>query len=175
MWRAFTNTACGPRCRKTPRESTVFGRPFQRTNDEIRVRLDDSVRALLDKVLEELRELLLVDDTDTLRRLYPPAYPDDPQANEGYEAIVRDQLLMQRLDDLDTVVGTIHDEAISGEVADAWMRSINQARLVLGTQLDVGETDEAIDPDDPDASNRVVYHVLSYVLEELTRVRTDML
>ena len=55
------------------------------------------------------------------------------------------------------------------------MNTINQARLVLGTQLDVSEDDQAIDPEDPEASGRMIYQVLSYVLEELTRARIKLL
>ena len=139
------------------------------------VRLDDNLRGLVNKISEELRELLLVDDGEQLTRLYPPAYPDDERLQSDYREMVHDQLLMDRLDAIDKVQASIDDEAISVELADMWMNTINQARLVLGTQLDVGEQEGAIDNDDPDMESKVVYQVLSHILEDLTNARMRLL
>lgn len=145
---------------------------FKLSGDVMSVRLDDNLRTLLRKVTEELRELLLLDEVDEVRRLYPTAYPDDEKLEAGYKEMVHDQLLMARLDGIDNVQATLDDEEISIEVADHWMSTINQCRLVLGTRLDVGEDDErVIDEGDPDAQAKVVYQVLSYILEELTHAR----
>lgn len=151
----------------------MFRRMFAVAKDgQISVRLEDTMRALLRQVSEELREVLLVDDDSQVRRLYPTAYPDDEELEQGYQDMVHDQLLMQRLDGIDQLQATVDDETISIEVADAWMTTINQVRLVLGTQLDVSESDlEKLDEADPAATGVVVYQVLSHVLEELTRAR----
>ena len=133
------------------------------------------MRALLRQATEELREVLLVDEPDLTRRLYPTAYPDDEELEGDYQEMVHDQLLMQRLDGIDQLQASIDDEKISFDVADVWMNTINQLRLVLGTQLDVGEEQVEIDEDDPLATSHVIYQVLSYVLEELTKVRLGSL
>lgn len=175
MCRAFTSTGCGPRCRKTTR-SHVFRRMFALSRDgQITIRLDDTLRALLGQVTEELREILLVDEPDLTRRLYPTAYPQDDELESDYREMVHDQLLMQRLDGIDRMQATIDDETIDLETADSWMNTINQVRLVLGTQLDVGEEQTEIDEDDPQATNLVVYQVLSHILEELTHARMGAL
>lgn len=148
---------------------------FKAKDDQIMVRLDDNLRGLVNKISEELRELLLVDDGEQLTRLYPPAYPDDERLQSDYREMVHDQLLMDRLDAIDKVQASIDDEAISVELADMWMNTINQARLVLGTQLDVGEQEGAIDNDDPDMESKVVYQVLSHILEDLTNARMRLL
>lgn len=149
---------------------------FALTKDgQISVRLDDTIRALLGQAAEELREVLLVDEPELTRRLYPTAYPDDEEAEAGYKEMVHDQLLMQRLDGIDQLQSTIDDETITIDMADAWMNTINQIRLVLGTQLDVGEEHTPIDEDDPQATSQVVYQVLSHILEELTRARLSSL
>ena len=142
---------------------------------KIGVRLDDTMRSLLRQVSEELREVLLVDDDTQTRRLYPTAYPDDETLESDYQEMMHDQLLMQRLDGIDQLQATVEDEEISIEVADAWMSTINQIRLVLGTQLDVGENDFEISEDDPLATNLVVYQVLTHLLEELTLARISSL
>ena len=144
---------------------------FKLQGDMMSVRLDDTLRALLRKVTEELRELLLLDEVDEVRRLYPTAYPDDEKLEAGYKELVHDQLLMARLDGIDKVQATLDDEEITIDIADHWMNTINQCRLVLGTRLDVGEQEHAIDEDDPDAQAKVIYQVLSHILEELTHAR----
>lgn len=148
---------------------------FVAKEGEVLVRLDENVRALLHKVGEELREVLLVDDPELTRRLYPTAYPEDEELESDYQDIVHDQLLMQRLDGIDQLQATVNDEQITTEVADAWLSTINQIRLVLGTQLDVSEDDHDIDEDDPNAHSMVVYHVLSHILGELTDARISSL
>ena len=154
----------------------MFRRLFALTRDgQISVRLDDTMRALLRQATEELREVLLVDEPDLTRRLYPTAYPDDEELEGDYQEMVHDQLLMQRLDGIDQLQASIDDDKISFDVADVWMNTINQLRLVLGTQLDVGEEQVEIDEDDPLATSHVIYQVLSYVLEELTKVRLGSL
>ena len=153
----------------------MFGSLFKVRGEQIEVRLETGIRELLTRVSGELREILLVNDGEIVKRLYPPAYPDDPKSNEAFDELVKDKLLMQRLDDIDRFEETIDTETMDIELADVWMNTINQARLVLGTQLDVSEDDQAIDPEDPEASGRMIYQVLSYVLEELTRARIKLL
>lgn len=154
----------------------MFRRMFVVTKaGDVDVRLDETLRALLHQASEELREVLLVEDDEQTKRLYPTAYPDDEKLEEGYQAIVHDQLLMARLDGIDLLQRTIHETTISAEDADSWMNTVNQIRLVLGTQLDVGENEIDINEDDPLAPNHVVYQVLSHVLEELTHARISML
>ena len=148
---------------------------FVARNGEIDVRLNDSLRGLLQRVGEELREVLLVNDPDLTKRLYPTAYPSDEELESNYQDMVHDQLLMQRLDALDSFQATVEDDSIAIEAADDWMTTINQMRLVLGTQLDVGENDADIDEDDPSAQSKVIYQVLSHILEDLTAARIKSL
>ena len=152
-------------------------RLFSPTRDgSITVRVDETLRELLGSLADQLRELLLVDDSDELRRLYPTAYPDDAELQAGFDSMVHDQLLMARLEGIDTVEETLHSEELTVDQADAWLSTINQIRLVLGTRLDVSEDDDPIiDEDDPNAQAHVVYQVMSHVLEDLTVARTALL
>lgn len=152
-----------------------MARPFARSGDRVRVRLEPPVRELIASMVDQLRELLLVDDGEALARSYPTAYPDDPDRQADYHDVVHDQLLMARLEAIDVVEATIDAEELTVDEADAWLTTVNQVRLVLGTRLDVSEDDHAIDPDDPDAGSLVVYQVLSHVLDSLTAARTSLL
>jgi hypothetical protein len=148
---------------------------FVRSGSVIKVRIEPNIRALIASMADQLRELLLIDDGDELTRLYPNAYPDDADREASYRAVVHDQLLMTRLEAIDVLDSTVYGDELTVEQADSWLTTINQIRLVLGTKLDVGEEDKSIDPDDPDASGMVVYHLLSHVLDSLTDVRSSML
>lgn len=152
-----------------------MARLFTKSGTGIRVRLDPHIRELIGSMVEQLRELLLVDDGEALARSYPTAYPDDADRQADYHAVVHDQLLMARLEAIDVVEATIDADELTIDQADAWLTTVNQVRLVLGTRLDVSEDDHSIDPDDPDAGSLVVYQVLSHVLDSLTSARAALL
>ena len=154
----------------------MFRRPFSAIDGAIRVRLGDDIQQVLVSLLGQLREALLVDSGAELRRLYPTAYPDDAELESEYQQLVHDQLLMSRLDGIDTMEATLVNEVITPDEADIWMNTINQLRLVLGTRLNVSEADhEPIDTDDPEATSLLIYQLLSQLLEALTHARTELL
>jgi hypothetical protein len=130
------------------------------------VRLTSEEREVLGSVAGELRELLTVGDP-SLRRLFPPAYANDPDLNAEYDALVHDDLLARRLGAIDTLESTLsHDEVDETQLL-AWMGAVNDLRLVLGTRLDVSEDMDAVDRDDPAAPAFALYHYLSWLLSEI--------
>ncbi len=139
------------------------------------VSLDDDERNLLRAVFGELRDLLLVDDDDGLRRLYPTAYPNDAERDAGFQALVHGELLEKRLAALDEVEATVDAEVLTVEQLHMWMTTINEIRLVLGTKLDVSENDTSFDPDAPNAQAVAVYMHLGYLLEQIVSALTATL
>ena len=138
---------------------------------EVVVDIDEHVRAALRTLLDELRELLISGDNPGLRRLYPTAYPQHEDLEEGYRSLVHDSLLAQRLDSIEAMENSLEATTLTDEQLEAWMHGVNSVRLVLGTILDVGEGDEL--PDDanaPDAQQRVFYYILGYLLEQIVDV-----
>jgi hypothetical protein len=84
--------------------------------------------------------------------------------------MVGTDLVQSRLDALDTFAATLGSERLDEEAVGAWMATVNAARLVLGTRLDVGEElPEDLDRDDPDTPAYVLYDYLSMLLSELLR------
>lgn len=153
-------------------------RRFERTLDgAIRVRLSDDDRRVMEWLLPQLRSSLVGvsaegEVAESLRRLFPAAHPDDPEAESDYQRLMRDQLLAQRLDAIDTVESTLTAERLDDESADRWMGVVNDLRLTIGTVLDVGEDDVAeIDADDPDAAAWFAYDYLTGLLAELVDAR----
>jgi hypothetical protein len=109
--------------------------PFTRGRDGVVVEFIDYERDVLAALIGDLRDLLMVDDHPALRRVKPPARPDDAEAEAGYRAMVDDDLLRGRFELLDVV-----EEGIEGTVLDeagvaAWMQSLNMMRLILGERL----------------------------------------
>jgi uncharacterized protein DUF2017 len=134
----------------------------------VRLNFDEGELLLLRELLGELEALLEEPDDPALRRLFPPAH-DDRESEKQYRSLVRDQLLGGRAEALAVVRGTLGRETLSPKEADAWLRALNDLRLVLGTRLDVTEdTDfDALDPRDPRSRDLAVYAYLSWLQEEL--------
>jgi hypothetical protein len=135
----------------------------------IRLRLSQDERALLAGLTAELRALLEGTPEDpSLRRLFPPAY-DDEADERAYRELTGDSLLDGRREALEVLAQTADREHLTAEEADAWLRALNDLRLVLGTRLDVQEDTFASEPDlnDPRGQALAVYGYLSWLQEQL--------
>ena len=126
-------------------------------------------RTLVANLASELRSLLDGDTGDPqLRRLFPPAYEEEADETQ-YRDLMGSELLNGRREALDLLARTAKQKRLSAGEADAWLRALNDLRLVLGTRLDVQE-DVLLDdlrPDDPRASGLAIYGWLSWLQERL--------
>jgi Domain of unknown function (DUF2017) len=135
----------------------------------VRLELDADERALLVGIGEELRALLDEQPDDpSLRRLYPPAH-DDERLEQEFRELTRTQLASGRERAIQTLEQTAGNELLSAEEADAWLRALNDARLVLGTRLDVTEDYDwdALNATTPRAQELALYAYLSWLQEQL--------
>lgn len=135
----------------------------------IELRLSGEERRLLVGLAAELRSLLQGETGDpSLRRLFPPAYEDE-QDEDGYRALMGAELLDGRREALELLARTAEQERLSADEADAWLRALNDLRLVLGTRLDVQEDTllDEVRPDDERAAGLAVYGYLSWLQEQL--------
>jgi len=136
-----------------------------------RVELPDGERDLLRRLLPQLRPLLAGDDPGDgrTRRLRQAAYTDDDEADADYQRLMREDLEASRLAALDAVEATIDATELDEQQLMAWMGSVNNLRLVLGTMLDVSEELEIGElPDDaPDLEAYALYTYLSGLLGEI--------
>ncbi len=130
------------------------------------LRLGRAERDLLRTLPAQLRELLGTDDP-VLRRLAPPAYPDDPEHEAEYRELVAEDLGRQRLRALELMEATVDAERLNEEEATAWLGALNDLRLVLGTRLDVTEDLSEVPETDPRAPALAVYHYLGWLQEQL--------
>jgi Domain of unknown function (DUF2017) len=128
------------------------------------LRLSPEERALVASLAEELRaQLDAGTDEPSLRRLFPPAY-DDEQDEQAYRELAGDGLLDGRRQALELVAATAGSDRLSAEEADAWLRALNDLRLVIGTRLDVQEDALLEGPQSPELA---LYGYLSWVQEQL--------
>ena len=135
----------------------------------IEVSLPEDEQQILVTLLDQFREMLMVDDDPNLERLKPPARPDDPEASREFAEMVGDQLLRQRLEAIESVEGGIDGGPLDEDATAAWLQTINGLRLVLGQRLDVTEDLEPLDERDPDAPAFALYEWLGWLLEQLIR------
>jgi uncharacterized protein DUF2017 len=108
-----------------------------------------------------------------LRRLFPPAH-DDAELQAEYNELTHAQLKRGREQALDLIQKTAHHDVLSADEADAWLRALNDVRLVLGSRLDVTEDfdwDE-LDPSDPRAPDLAAYAFSSWLQEQLVQATT---
>jgi hypothetical protein len=122
-------------------------------------------------------EAALESGDPTLRRLTPPAYPDDDAAEAEYRGLVGSGLLEGQRAALRVLERTAHADTLSTDDLNAWLGALETLRLVLGTQLDVNEETglTPVDPSDVDAPSLALYHWLSYLQEDVVQTLSEAL
>jgi len=150
-------------------------KPVTRSGSGYVLHLGKDERALVARLLEELRSLL-TEPTDPalVRRLYPVAPPDDPERESEYQRLTRDDLVASRLASIDLVTDVLDRSGRKVTLDEAqmvaFMQAVNGVRLVLGTLLDVTEDDDLIEREDADTSPEYhLYGYLSWVLDSSVR------
>lgn len=146
-------------------------RPIEPTGEgDFRLRLSDGERELLRALPGELSALLGAETGGPeLRRLFPPAYERDEEGEAEYRRLMADELLEGRRAALRLVEKTAGRDRLTPEELDAWLRALNDLRLVLGTRLDVTEEtyETELDAAHPQAYELSVYAYLSWLQEQL--------
>lgn len=143
-------------------------RRIRRTRQgDYRLRLPAHERTLLRSLPGQLRVLLQSDDP-ALERLFPSAYPDDPARDAEFRDLVRGELLDRRLSAIEVMERTLEKDRLDEEELQAWVATINDLRLVLGTRLGVTEDLdlEAVPDDDPRAPAFALYAYLTWLEEQ---------
>jgi hypothetical protein len=142
----------------------------ERTRDgSFKLRLDREERDLLRTLPTQLQELLKdTPDDPSLRRLFPPA-SDDEEVETEYRRFMADDLRDRRLEATAVMAATVDAERLSEEEVSAWLSTLNDLRLVLGTRLDVTEDldPSTVGPDDDRAPGLALYGYLSWLVEQI--------
>ncbi len=146
-------------------------RRFLWQGDQVLVELPEDEREMLRHVLPQLREMLMADADPALRRLAPPAQPDDAEAEADYRSMIDDDLLRARLEAIEVVEEGIEGVGLDEEGVAAWMQSLNALRLGLGERLEIdvigNEALHDLDLDDDRIPIVALYEWLGWLLEQL--------
>lgn len=149
---------------------------------EYSMHLELSDKEALIGLLDQLRDSLMNGSTDeNLKRLFPTAYHQDPKHDEEYQRLMRDDLLASRLQSLGTATSVLSRESVddttvlTAQELDEFARSINNLRLVIGTVLDIDESDIDVDldEDDPNDQRLVLYGYLGWLLDWAVTAQLD--
>jgi hypothetical protein len=163
----------------------------------IRVTFDEIEVELLRQIPAELEAIYHGTDPDPAReRLFPRPYldPTEEEAEEQWNALVVPELLRERLEGLNAVLGTLdggnvirttsdreQTEVVLGpEELHLWLGVLNDARLTLGSRLEI--TDDTnhreqwkLAPDDPETPARAAYLWLTTLQELLVETMMETL
>lgn len=157
----------------------MVGRRIQRDRKGgYRLKLPREERELLASLPSQLREVLRDGaDDPALRRLFPPAYTDDADADDEYRRLMREELLDGKLAALRIVEETAYAERLDAGELEAWLGALESLRLYLGTILDVTEESYDAPPhaDDPDAPMMALYGYLSWLQEQAVEALSSSL
>jgi hypothetical protein len=126
-------------------------RVFSRSGDGVRVSLTDREIDVLHRVPDLLAGVGESGADPAADRLTYHPHPDDPEADEAYRRLLAGQLEGARADDRGVFAATLRTSQISRGQADAWLRVIGEARLVLASRLGITEDgwSDVFSPDEP--------------------------
>ncbi|HEX7995097.1 MAG TPA: DUF2017 domain-containing protein [Streptosporangiaceae bacterium] len=116
-----------------------------------------------------------VPDDPVLARLLPDGYRDDQDAAQEFRRFTESGLRSAKVESAQTLLQTLPASGgkvkLSGEQAEAWLRSLNDVRLALGVRLGVTDEfdglNEDLDADDPRFAYIQVYQWLAFLQESL--------
>jgi uncharacterized protein DUF2017 len=129
--------------------------------------------------LDELGAVKPVDrpQDPALARLFPDAYPDDPEAAAEFRRFTQADLGAERRRRASLAVASLARIPSGGRLtlsekeALAWLGALNDMRLVLGTRLEITTDDQEpgqdFGPSDPRSAYIPVYYYLGYLQETL--------
>ena len=125
-------------------------------------------------------------DDPVLARLFPTAYPHDPEAAGDFRRFTEGTLRDGKADAAVTVIdgleeaglppeltedGLVIDVELDEQTAETWLRSFTDIRLALATRLEVEEGDEgywaSVPDDDPRGQAHDIYLWVGYLQETL--------
>ena len=147
-----------------------FRRRVERQRDgSFVVRLGEDERRLLGSLPTQLAAVVEAEPDDPwLQRLFPTAYPEDPEREAEWRLLMSVDLHDRRRAQLQTLADTAGATSLTEEELLTWSQALNDLRLYLGTRLDLSEETTIADFDDEDDRDLyALYSWLGYLQEEV--------
>jgi hypothetical protein len=153
-----------------------MGERFQATRDgRISLQLDPAESAFLSDMVRMLESVGQVEGDPGEKRLNVPAYLGDAEAAEEWRRLMSDRIEDGRAEDRKALRAVADGEgtvAIDPARAEAILRAVNEARLVLAARLGI---EVESDYEQLDAGGIVALHYLGLFIEDLTDELSRML
>jgi len=114
-----------------------------------------------------------------LRRLFPDAYPSDPEASADFRRFTQRELSDKKVTEalavrtvLEQTQGGAYEVKIPVAEADVWLRTLTSLRLAVAVRLGISDADSAdeladLPEDDPRAFMASIYDWLGFAEETL--------
>jgi hypothetical protein len=175
-------------------------RGFTRTlTGRIVLRVDIVEKGLLATLLEQLIEFVSPESADSdadplaaivgiaedaqrpedpaLARLFPDAYPDDPEASADFRRYTERGLREAKAAAATTALNTLEESGekitLTVDQAQAWLGALADIRLALGSRLEITEDNHEelanLPDEDPRSGMFHLYDWLTYLTETLVR------
>ncbi|QBI18925.1 DUF2017 family protein [Egibacter rhizosphaerae] len=146
----------------------------------LRVRLPPREYELLATLPERLHALLgdAGDPGGVRARLFPPAYPDDEEAEAEYRQLIGEPLAEEKRVVIEAFAGTLERASergdalelrLDGDEAESWLSALNDTRLALATLVGI-ESEEQWEQGPGDDPSLIALHYLGLLQEELLDV-----
>ena len=153
-----------------------LGRRIRRNRKgQFELRLPPQEKEMLRALPGQLLEALEAEPSPDLRRLFPPAYSQDPEAESEYRQLMGGELLERHREALRVMAASLDLPQLDEGQLTAWLTGLNELRLVLGTRLDVTEDQRLPTPDDPRAPVFALYGYLSWLQEQAVEALSETL
>lgn len=152
-------------------------RVVRRPDGRYRLHLPKPERAVVRQLPAQLRQELAEPKQPDLRRVFPPASNEDDRLVQEYRELIGDQLLAGRVRAVETMEATVDANDLDEEQVLAWLSTVNDLRLILGTRLGVTDEkqDEGLPDDDPRAQAWALYHYLAFLEDQVVQALSEAL
>jgi len=154
----------------------VMGERFHITEGgRISLHLDPAESSFLSDMVRMLENVGQVEGDPGEKRLNVPAYLGDAEAAEEWRRLMGDQIEDGRAEDREVLRSAVEGEGnveLEPAGAEAILRVVNEARLVLAARLGI---EVASDYEHLDAGGTVALHFLGLFIEDLTDELSRML
>lgn len=152
----------------------LFSRFRPRADGSFRLKWRAHDREIIRTALADVRTAIETDDGATAR-LFPSPYADDAEQNAAWGLLARGELVDRRLAALARVEQMMEASRCDADQLGDLMRCINDARLVMGTRLDVTEVGPPPDLSPDDVATYAAYEHLGLLLEQaVAALRTTL-
>jgi hypothetical protein len=107
---------------------------------------------------------------ESIRRLLPPAYTTDPDAERSFVSMTRDDLLEHHRESLETMSATAKATWLDDDQLSAWLAALNDLRLALGSMMGASEDETEPEAAESHPAEWIAYLYLGSLQTELIDV-----